>query len=54
MKNLLFFFFLFLTVWLFAQNRVVINADLGKDTISRHIYGHFSERRCCLSRLTTS
>ena len=31
-----------------AQNRVVINADLGKDTISRHIYGHFSEHlgRC--------
>ncbi|MEZ4967028.1 MAG: alpha-N-arabinofuranosidase [Saprospiraceae bacterium] len=28
--------------------RVVINADLGKDTISRHIYGHFSEHlgRC--------
>ena len=31
-----------------AQNQVVINADLGKDTISRHIYGHFSEHlgRC--------
>ncbi|MBK8506736.1 MAG: alpha-N-arabinofuranosidase [Saprospiraceae bacterium] len=31
-----------------AQNRVVINADLGRDTISRHIYGHFSEHlgRC--------
>ena len=25
------------------MNRVVINADLGKHTISRHIYGHFSE-----------
>jgi alpha-N-arabinofuranosidase len=24
-------------------NRMVIDADLGKDTISRHIYGHFSE-----------
>jgi alpha-N-arabinofuranosidase len=23
--------------------RLVINADLGKETISRHIYGHFSE-----------
>jgi alpha-N-arabinofuranosidase len=23
--------------------RVVVNADLGKDTISRHIYGHFAE-----------
>jgi alpha-N-arabinofuranosidase len=32
----------------FGQNRGVINADLGKDTISRHIYGHFSEHlgRC--------
>ncbi len=28
--------------------KVVINADLGKDSISRHIYGHFSEHlgRC--------
>ncbi|MCB9274223.1 MAG: alpha-N-arabinofuranosidase [Lewinellaceae bacterium] len=35
------------TLSLAAQNsprgRAVINADLGKDTISRHIYGHFSE-----------
>ncbi len=23
--------------------RVVVNADLGRDTISRHIYGHFAE-----------
>jgi alpha-L-arabinofuranosidase len=31
-----------------AQNTIVINADLGKDTISRHIYGHFAEHlgRC--------
>ncbi|SDM31051.1 alpha-N-arabinofuranosidase [Catalinimonas alkaloidigena] len=31
-----------------AQNRVVVNADLAKDTISRHIYGHFAEHlgRC--------
>lgn len=31
-----------------AQTRIVINADLGKDSISRHIYGHFSEHlgRC--------
>jgi alpha-N-arabinofuranosidase len=28
---------------LVAQGRVVVNADAGKDTISRHIYGHFSE-----------
>ena len=26
-----------------AQNRVVVNADQGKETISKHIYGHFSE-----------
>jgi alpha-L-arabinofuranosidase len=26
-----------------GQNRIVLNADLGRDTISRHIYGHFSE-----------
>ena len=31
-----------------AQTSIVINADLGKDTISKHIYGHFSEHlgRC--------
>ena len=30
------------------MNRIVINADLGKETINRHIYGHFSEHlgRC--------
>jgi alpha-N-arabinofuranosidase len=26
-----------------AQNRLVINADAGKEIISKHIYGHFSE-----------
>src|SRR5258708_19685428 len=26
-----------------AQNTLVLNADLGKDKISRHIYGHFAE-----------
>ena len=31
-----------------AQNRLVIEADRGKSTINRHIYGHFSEHlgRC--------
>ena len=31
-----------------ATNSLVINADLGKTTISRHIYGHFAEHlgRC--------
>jgi alpha-N-arabinofuranosidase len=28
---------------LFAQDKLVVNADQGKDVISRHIYGHFSE-----------
>jgi alpha-L-arabinofuranosidase len=36
----------FLTVS--AQNHIVLNADLGKDKISKHIYGHFAEHlgRC--------
>jgi len=25
------------------ENQIIINVDLGKDKISRHIYGHFSE-----------
>jgi len=31
-----------------AQNQLVVHADLGKTTISKHIYGHFSEHlgRC--------
>ena len=31
-----------------AQNQLTLNADLGRDTISRHIYGHFAEHlgRC--------
>ena len=39
-------------LWLSAQTtpcgKIIINADQGKDTISRHIYGHFSEHlgRC--------
>ena len=44
--------FAFLPIGLIAQTsnrgKIIINADLGKDTISRHIYGHFSEHlgRC--------
>lgn len=26
-----------------AQNKIVVNTDLEKETISKHIYGHFSE-----------
>ena len=29
--------------FLFAQNRVILNASKAKDTISRNIYGHFAE-----------
>ncbi|MDH5706924.1 MAG: alpha-N-arabinofuranosidase, partial [Candidatus Aminicenantes bacterium] len=31
-----------------VRNKIVINADLGKDTIDKNIYGHFSEHlgRC--------
>lgn len=31
-----------------AQNQITLNADLGRDTINRHIYGHFAEHlgRC--------
>jgi alpha-N-arabinofuranosidase len=31
-----------------AQNKLTVNADQGRETISRHIYGHFSEHlgRC--------
>ena len=33
---------------LFAQNTIVVNTGAAKDTISRHIYGHFAEHlgRC--------
>ena len=31
-----------------SMNRVVINADLGQQKISRHLYGHFAQHlgRC--------
>jgi alpha-L-arabinofuranosidase len=36
------------TILLSAQNKIVVNADLGKDVINKNIYGHFSEHlgRC--------
>lgn len=49
MKNLLILIFLLsLSSTTTAQNTLLINADRSKDTISRHIYGHFSEHlgRC--------
>ena len=48
MKKLLLLFFLVQVSASFSQNSMVINADLGKEKISKHIYGHFSEHlgRC--------
>lgn len=48
MKCIFSFLLLLTSVHAIAQNTIVVNADLGKDTISRHIYGHFSEHlgRC--------
>ncbi|MBL7111052.1 MAG: alpha-N-arabinofuranosidase [Bacteroidales bacterium] len=47
MKTIFTFLFMAVSVLTFAQDNstgtIVINADLGKETISRHIYGHFSE-----------
>ncbi len=45
MKNkiLLFTLLTFVIVSVSAQNKIVINTDLGKEKISKHIYGHFSE-----------
>ena len=49
MKNLYLTLLLaWLSINLYGQNQIVLNADLGKHTISKHIYGHFSEHlgRC--------
>ena len=35
--------FLFAFIQCISQNTIVLNADLGKTKINRHIYGHFSE-----------
>ncbi len=49
--RILIFTYLLIFSSLFSQkteNRIIINTDLGQETISRHIYGHFSEHlgRC--------
>lgn len=50
MKALAFFFLLFTSFTFLAhgQNRIIVNTDQGSETISKHIYGHFSEHlgRC--------
>ncbi len=50
MKLKLFFssVFIFILLVTSAQNKIVVNTDAGKEKISKHIYGHFSEHlgRC--------
>ncbi len=43
MKLILLAVFLAATIGLTAQNSITLNADKGKDSISKHIYGHFAE-----------
>lgn len=43
LRKLLPLFFVLASVFTSAQNKIIINADLGKDKIDKHIYGHFSE-----------
>lgn len=42
-QQIVLLFTLLLSVSLFSQNHAVLNADLGKVKISKHIYGHFAE-----------
>jgi alpha-N-arabinofuranosidase len=42
-KSILVSMTLCLCIAMQAQNKLVVNADQGKATISKHIYGHFSE-----------
>ncbi len=48
MKKLLLLLLLLNSGFVFSQNSIVISADLGKEKINKHIYGHFSEHlgRC--------
>jgi alpha-N-arabinofuranosidase len=48
-KRILFFLFFTASVFIVGgQNTIIINTDLGEETINKHIYGHFSEHlgRC--------
>jgi alpha-N-arabinofuranosidase len=48
-KRILFFLFFTASVFIVGgQNTIIINTDLGEETIDKHIYGHFSEHlgRC--------
>jgi alpha-L-arabinofuranosidase len=48
MKKIFLLLLLIKATTAFPQNSIVINVDLGKEKISKHIYGHFSEHlgRC--------
>ena len=43
LKKIIIYSLLLVAFGVNAQNKIVINTDLGKETISKHIYGHFSE-----------
>ena len=43
LKKIIFYLLAFAAFGVNAQNKIIISADLGKETISRNIYGHFSE-----------
>lgn len=48
MRKFLYLLFSFIITAASAQNHVVVNTDLGKHKINKHIYGHFAEHlgRC--------
>ena len=48
MRFAIFAFAILISLNSFSQNRITIDATRAKDTISRHIYGHFAEHlgRC--------
>jgi len=43
MRKLLLLITIFYCMKINAQNQIVLNADKGKDTINKNIYGHFAE-----------
>ena len=44
MKRVILYFLLGIVTSAFAQNnQLIINADLGTETINKNIYGHFAE-----------
>jgi alpha-N-arabinofuranosidase len=47
-KSILIILFLFSLAAAIAQNKITLNADLARTSISKHIYGHFAEHlgRC--------